>query len=132
MRQLGHLESFKVNAAADPRPKRPGQPGFTPSPPVPGRLDKGIRVAVERLQTCGIETCESCEGGPGHSYPEPTVVFYGTPEAGWRAVGICLAYRLPIMSLRRKWDVLDANEVTGPYWEIVFRPLSHRAWEQAY
>jgi hypothetical protein len=35
------------------------------------------------------------------------------------------------MSLHRKWDVLDANEVTGPYWEIVFRPLSHRDWEQA-
>src|SRR6266540_3788315 len=40
----------------------------------------------ERLQTCGIETFESCEGGPGHAYPEPTIRFQGTPEAGWRAL----------------------------------------------
>jgi len=52
-----------------------------PSPPIPGRLDKGIRKAVEIFQTCGIETFESCEGGIGHSYPEPTIRFYGTPEA---------------------------------------------------
>jgi hypothetical protein len=69
----------------------------------------------------GIETFESCEGGPGHAYPEPTVAFYGTPEAGWRAVGICLAYSLLVLSLRRVWDVLDANEPTGPHWEITFR-----------
>src|SRR5437870_1140116 len=34
-----------------------------PSPPVPGRLDSGIRAAVARLQAGGIETFESCEGG---------------------------------------------------------------------
>ncbi|SRR6266852_7153556 len=90
-------------------------------PPLPGKLDRGILKAVERLQACGIETFESCEGGPGHAYTEPTVRFHGTPEAGWRAVGICLAYGLPIMSLRRIWDVLDSNEPTGPHWEITFR-----------
>lgn len=84
-------------------------------------LDAGIRKAVERFQAEGIETFESCEGGPGHSFPEPTVRFYGTPEAGWRAVGICLAYGLPIRALRRTWHVLDANEPTGPHWEITFR-----------
>jgi len=92
-----------------------------PSPPVPGKLDIGIRKAVERLQSCGIETFESCEGGPNHSYPEPTIRFYGTPEAGWRAVGICLAHGLPIAQLRRVWSVLDASEPTGPHREITFR-----------
>ena len=52
-------------------------------PPVPGKLDPGIRKAVERLQAEGIETFESCEGGSGHAFPEPTIRFYGTPEAGW-------------------------------------------------
>ena len=61
-------------------------------PPVPGQIDPGIRQAVKRLQDHGIETYESCEGGPGHSYPEPTIAFYGAPEAGWRAVAICLEY----------------------------------------
>jgi hypothetical protein len=92
-----------------------------PSSSIPGQIDPGIRQAVERLQACGIETFQSCEGGSGHSYPEPTVAFYGTPEAGWRAVAACLAYGLPILSLRRVWDVLDANEPTGPYWEVTFR-----------
>ncbi|HZS38760.1 MAG TPA: hypothetical protein VFF06_18135 [Polyangia bacterium] len=87
-------------------------------------LDDGIRTYVKRLRLSGIETFESCEGGPGHSYPEPTVRFSGTPETGWRALAICLAYGLPVLSLRREWDVLDANEVTGPYWAITFRVKS--------
>jgi hypothetical protein len=92
-----------------------------PSPSVPGKIDVGIRLAVKRLQEHGIETCESCEGGPGHAYPEPTVAFYGTSEAGWRALSVCLSYGLPVLSLRRVWDVLDGNEPTGPHWEITFR-----------
>ena len=80
-----------------------------------------IRLAVQRLQEHQIETCESCEGGPDHAYPEPTVAFYGTPEAGWRAVAVCLSYGLPVRSLRRVWDIVEANEPTGPHWEITFR-----------
>ena len=95
--------------------------GRLPSPPIPGKLDVGIRKAVEILQSNGIETFESCEGGSGHSYPEPTIRFYGTPEAGWRALGICLSYGLPISQLRRSWNILDSNEITGPHWEVTFR-----------
>jgi len=91
------------------------------SPPVPGKLDRGIRKAVERLQAGGIETFESCEGGPGHAFPEPTVRFHGSIAAGWRALGVCFDHGLPVMSLRRVWDVLDRHVPTGPYWEIVFR-----------
>lgn len=89
--------------------------------PVPGRLDPGIERAVKVLQSQGIETFESCQGGVGHAYSEPTVRFHGTPEAGWRAMGICLANGLPVLALRRVWYLLDANEPTGPDWEIVFR-----------
>lgn len=92
-----------------------------PSPPVPGKLDRGIKTAVERLQANGIETFQSCEGGPGHARAEPTISFHGTPEAGWRAVSICIAHRLPVDSLRRVWDVLNTNEPTGPHWELTFR-----------
>ena len=98
------------------------------SRPVPGRLDPGIKAAVERLKACGIETFESCEGGIGHAFTEPTIRFRGTPEAGWRAFSVCLAYGLPVLCLRRVWYVLDANEPTGPDWELVFRErLSSRA-----
>lgn len=83
-------------------------------------LDRGIKQYVEQLQDCGIETFESCEGGPGHAYSEPTIRFHGAPEAGWRAMEVCLTYKLPVTSLRRIW-VLIRNEPTGPYWEITFR-----------
>lgn len=96
-------------------------PGRRSSGPVPGQLDRGIERAVRSLQAAGIETYESCEGGSGHAYPEPTVRFHGAPEAGWRAVAACLALGLPVLSLRRVWDILDANEPAGPHWEITFR-----------
>lgn len=89
--------------------------------PLSSRLDPGIRKAVELLQAHDIETYELCEGGAGHAYPEPTVRFHGVPEAGWRALSVCLAHGLPITSLKRVWDILDRNEPTGPYWEITFR-----------
>jgi len=54
-------------------------------------LDAGIRVAVRCLRGAGIETFESCEGGDGHAYPEPTVRFHGERGEGFRALGIALA-----------------------------------------
>jgi hypothetical protein len=68
-----------------------------PAPRVPGQIDPGIRKAVEVLQKNNIETFEACEGGQGHAYPEPTVAFYGTPEAGWRAVGLACRGGLPCL-----------------------------------
>lgn len=88
--------------------------------PRPGRLDPGIERPVRLLQQHDIETYESCEGGPGHSYPEPTIRFHGVPEAGWRALAVCLAHGLPVAELRRVWVILDGYEPTGPKWEIVF------------
>jgi len=92
-----------------------------PTRPEPGKIDLGVRKAVKTLQDAGIETFESCEGGRGHAYHAPTVAFYGTPEAGWRAVAVCLSYGLPIRSLQRVWSIDDGNEPTGPHWEIVFK-----------
>ena len=110
-----------IKHTARSNPVMPELPVPEPSPPPYSTIDPGIEGAVRILQGQGVETFESCEGGPGHAYPEPTVAFYGTPEAGWRAVGVCFAYGLPVTTLRRVWDVLDANEPTGPHWEVVFR-----------
>jgi hypothetical protein len=88
---------------------------------VPAQIDPGIRKAVELFQKYGVETFEACEGGVGHSYPEPTVAFYGGPAAGHRAVAVCLDYGMPVLSLKRVWDILETNELTGPHWEITFR-----------
>ena len=85
-----------------------------------GGMDPGIVRAVKVLVEYGIETFESCEGGQGHSMPEPTVRFCGPQEAGGRALSVCLAHGLPVLSLRRYWTIEDGEPV-GPSWELVFR-----------
>jgi hypothetical protein len=75
------------------------------SPP----LDNGIKKAVEILCDSGIETYESCEGGPGHAYPEPTIAFHGERAEGFRALAIALQNGLPVDSLRRVWRIEDGE-----------------------
>ena len=82
-------------------------------------LDPGIVGAVKLLRDAGIETFESCQGGPGHSYPEPTVSFHGQRGEGFRALAVTYQHRLPVNALRRTWSIED-GEPSGPYWEITF------------
>jgi hypothetical protein len=84
-------------------------------------LDPGIKHAVETLRAGGIETFESCEGGEGHCYPEPTVRFHGGRGEGFRAIAVALQHALPVSCLRRIWTVND-GEPTGPHWEMTFDP----------
>ena len=85
-------------------------------------LDAGIARIVQTLQEAGVETFESCQGGEGHVFPRPTVRFRGTRSCGFVALGIALKNCWPVESLSRLWTVVD-GEVTGPYWEIVFRNI---------
>ncbi len=64
-------------------------------------LDIGIARYVEVLNENGIETFESCQGGEGHAYPEPTVRFHGRQGEGLRAVAICVAHGFRVAALRR-------------------------------
>ena len=82
-------------------------------------FDEGIRHCVEELRNGGVETFESCEGGEGHAYPQPTVRFHGYRAEGLRALAIALEGRLPVAELRRVWPIID-GEPTGPYWELTF------------
>lgn len=94
---------------------RLGHPGgFDPA------LDAGIREAVETLRAAGVETFESCQGGEGHSYREPTVRFHGGQGAGWRALTAAMENGLKVTAIRRTWVIID-GEPTGPYWEITFQ-----------
>jgi len=81
-------------------------------------LDDGIRDAVRILAQAGVETFESCQGGEGHAYPQPTIRFSGERSEGFRALGIALQAGLKVTHLRRLWTVND-GEPTGPWWEIV-------------
>src|SRR5205814_7266109 len=88
---------------------------------LPPDLDPGIRRYVEVLQAAGVETFESCEGGKGHAFAEPTIRFHGERAEGFKALSVALQHGLQVSSLRRTWPVRD-GEPTGPWWEIVLVP----------
>ena len=97
---------------------------FGPLPAVgPEPVDPGILGWVNLLRFHGVETCQSCQGGAGHAYPEPTIDFEGDRFEGWYAVSI--AFRVGSMDglapseLRRKWDLMD-GEPEKPVWQLVF------------
>ena len=83
-------------------------------------LDPGIRRYVLILRAQGIETFESCQGGAGHAFPEPTVRFHGNAVEGYRAFTAAMNYGLPVTSLRRYYQVVD-GWLEGPCWEMTFR-----------
>lgn len=82
-------------------------------------LDKGIEPIVLILRKHGIETFESCQGGDGHCFPDPTVRFEGEYNEGFRAYSIALANGLKVDKLRRVYSHQD-NELKGPWWEMTF------------
>ena len=84
------------------------------------KLDAGIKETVLFLQSQGVETFESCEGGIGHCFPEPTVRFYGDKFEGLRVTHICLQNALPIQQVRRAFAIID-NEIHQPFWEVTFK-----------
>lgn len=84
-------------------------------------LDDGIKAVVIVLREHGVETIESCQGGSGHAFPEPTVRFCGGKAEGYRALSVALQCGLKVAELRRVWPVLDL-EPTGPWWEMTFTP----------
>lgn len=84
------------------------------------KLDPGIRDAVLILRGGGIETFESCDGGGGHSFLEPTVRFHGDSWAGYKAFAVAMENGLPVNELRRVYAAQDA-QLSGPWWELTFR-----------
>jgi len=82
-------------------------------------LDVGVRRYVQALVRAGVRTFESCEGGRGHAYPEPTIRFHGGERAGRLALAVALRADLPVAALRRTWPIVE-GDATGPYWELVF------------
>jgi hypothetical protein len=88
-------------------------------------LDPGIERAVFTLRHAGIETFESCEGGLGHAYPEPTIRFHGNAAEGMKALAAAMSDGLPVAELRRTWPIID-GEPTGPWWELTFVTSARR------
>lgn len=89
------------------------------APAATTELDAGIRRAVLVLRKCGIETFESCEGGVGHAFPEPTVRFHGGTWAGYRAFAAAMEHGLPVLAVRYTFPTRDGH-LGPPCWEMVF------------
>lgn len=84
-------------------------------------IDLGVRFAVKVLHAAGIETCQSCQGGAGHSYPEPSIDLpaRGDDADGFGALAALQAYGLPVFAVHLVWSVRNGV----PYeklWRIVF------------
>ena len=96
-------------------------PGIIPDalPETDSPIDPGIEKEVRILYGAGVETFESCQGGEGHSYPEPTIRFHGDQYEGFRVFAIAMQYDLKARSLRRTYHIVD-GELTGPFWEMTF------------
>jgi hypothetical protein len=90
---------------------------FEPSTDMP--LDAGIRRFVLALRSGGIDTFESCEGGEGHAFTEPTIRFNGAMAEGFKAFAVAKELGLPVYKLRLSYSV-DGDFLMGPWWEMVF------------
>lgn len=84
-------------------------------------LDPGIAPYVDVLDAAGVETFESCQGGDGHAFGEPSIRFYGERGEGFRALAVAVQRELPVRALSRYWQVNRSGEPCGPYWEMTFR-----------
>ena len=91
-----------VYAADTPRVERVSDNAFTLD-----HLDRWMRYAVFVLHRGGIQTDESCQGGRGHAFPEPTIRFEGTRDDAFRAVALARAHGLPAHHLRQFWRLND-------------------------
>lgn len=96
-------------------------------------IDAGIRFAVRVLHARGFETCQSCEGGEGHAYPEPTVDMISGPSdaAGFGALDVLASFGLPVSTVGQVWSVDGLGRPYGEVWRITFfRPFPERADEE--
>jgi hypothetical protein len=85
-------------------------------------LDEEIRDLVELFNNDNISTFESCQGGEGHAFSEPTIRFHGLYAEGFLAYALAIYNGYKVKYLRRYYTVSD-GELVGPEWEIVFTTL---------
>lgn len=90
---------------------------------IKNHLDEGIKEAVRILIDNGIETFESCEGGKGHAFPEPTIRFEGDMFDCIRVLDICDKNNLNAHVSRYCFNRIDGI-LEKPFCEVIF--LHHK------
>jgi len=95
-------------------------------------LDEGIRFAVRLLRARGFDTCQSCQGGPGHSYDRPTVDLIAGPSdaIGFGALDVLVSYGLPVRDVSLVWNIDRGGVPHERLWRItLWSMVSERADE---
>lgn len=94
-------------------------------------LDKGIRFAVRVLHARGIETCQSCQGGVGHAYSEPTVDLVAASDdaLGFAALSALQSYGLPVSCVSIVWPVRHGLPFEKLWRITFFKTMEDRADE---
>lgn len=89
-------------------------------------LDKGIRFAVRVLHAKGFETCQSCQGGKGHCYREPTIDLISTGDDAWglAAVSALQDYGISVTDVSITWRIRN-----GLPCERIWRIQLCQTWE---
>ena len=84
-------------------------------------LDPGIADVVKVLVENGIQTFESCQGGYGHAYPEPTVCFEGDNGEEFKVLYLAWYHLWDVWELRRVWrkNPFRKAELDRPHWQLV-------------
>jgi hypothetical protein len=92
-------------------------------------LDAGIRFAVRVLHATGIETCQSCQGGKGHAYDQPTVdmIATGDDASGFRALAALADYGLPVRDLAILWNIKNGLPYEKLWRVTFFKTMDDRA-----
>ena len=95
-------------------------------------LDRGIRFAVRVLHANGFETCQSCQGGKGHSYDRPTVemVALGDDAEGFGAIAALQSYCLPLSELSILWNLRNGLPFEKLWRITFFKTMEDRADEK--
>ncbi len=83
-------------------------------------LDPDIQPYVDVLREHGVDTIESCQGGPGHSSAGPYISFRGPVGEGLRVAGIALSLGWPITRILKEWAFF-ADDITPPVWVLKLR-----------
>jgi hypothetical protein len=99
---------------------------------LPHNIDEKILPAVKILNEHGFKTFESCEGGEGHLFHEPTVRFEGSEFDLIRAFEICQLHGLPVYEVKRVYrktpvyinDNTSTVHQIGEAWETPFNEIT--------
>ena len=94
-------------------------------------LDAGIRFPVRVLHAAGLETCQSCEGGEGHAYYDPTIDMVARADDvdGFAALRALEDYGLHVATVSIVWNIKNGLPYEKLWRIVLFGSARERAKE---